>query len=69
MKLPQNLLYLLFGMATMVTNISMTRLAPERDPTHGHSKEFFENLKTKYKDDKLYVHLVPHTHDEVGWLK
>lgn len=23
----------------------------------------------KYAEDKVYVHVVPHTHDDVGWLK
>ena len=40
-----------------------------------YRKEFFKNYTSKRKaagasnDDVLYVHLIPHTHDDVGWLK
>ena len=27
----------------------------------------YESCKTKLKDDMLNIHIVPHTHDDVGW--
>mgnify|MGYP001807300694 CR=1 FL=1 len=39
------------------------------DSNHGHEAEYFNNLKYKYRNDRTYVHLIPHSHDDVGWLK
>lgn len=43
------------------------------DPTHGHGPEWLERIKVeraKASDpEHLYVHLIAHSHDDVGWLK
>ena len=47
----------------------MAALNMDQNTTHGHSEEYFKNLHKKVPNEQLYVHLVPHTHDDVGWLK
>merc|ERR1719464_434165 len=43
------------------------------DYTHGHPTEYIAQLKEERANDPnaehLYVHLISHTHDDVGWLK
>lgn len=38
---------------------------------HGHSNEWMDSLEERFaaRNEHLYVHLIPHSHDDVGWLK
>lgn len=40
-----------------------------RDVPHKDKEEFLKNIKAPTADSPLTVHIVPHTHDDVGWLK
>jgi len=43
------------------------------DPTHGHGPEWLEQIKLERaragEADHIYVHMIAHSHDDVGWLK
>lgn len=45
----------------------------DTDLQHGHKPEYFSELKarnfTALNGQPLTVHLIPHSHDDVGWLK
>ena len=38
---------------------------------HEHSQEWLDKLEANFaaKNEHLYVHMIPHSHDDVGWLK
>jgi hypothetical protein len=63
----KKVLALLLG--TVLTTTSLAAITKDNDQTHGHPKEYFETLKDKYSNETLFVHLIAHTHDDVGWLK
>ena len=36
---------------------------------HGHDRGYYNRIKKKKKDNVLQIHIIPHSHDDVGWLK
>ena len=43
----------------------------KQNPSSSHSQQELNNNKDKYPnaDEVIYVHLIPHSHDDLGWLK
>ena len=51
----------------------MAEMTKDRDVQHGHSQEYFDKVDEKVKNPsnkvKKTVHIIAHSHDDLGWLK
>ena len=60
---------ILFCILLLSANIINGNPTKDENITHGHSQEYFEGLKTEGNKVKTVVHIIAHSHDDVGWLK
>ena len=56
--------------AVLVAAVSHGALAPI-EWEHKHTREYLDKLEADFaaSGQHLYVHIIPHSHDDVGWLK
>ena len=50
-------------------SVSLAGITADRDVTHGHEDNYFKSLKEEKRDRVLQIHVLPHSHDDVGWQK